>query len=41
MRFYADHGIAVTVMANTSDGRAIGRGLGAIAHALAERATTH
>ncbi len=38
MRFYAQHGIAVTVMANTSDGRAIGRGLGAIAHALAERA---
>lgn len=41
MRFYADHGVAVTVMANTSDGSAIGRGLGAIAHALAERATTH
>jgi D-alanyl-D-alanine carboxypeptidase len=38
MRFYAEHGVAVTVMANTSDGRAIGRGLGAIAHMLVERA---
>ena len=37
MRYYPGTGLAVSVMANTSDGRAIGRGLGGIAHALAER----
>lgn len=38
MRYYADSRIAVVVQANTSDGRAIGRSLAAIAHALADRA---
>ncbi len=37
MRHYAAHGVAVAVMANTSDGRAIGTSLGTIAHALVER----
>jgi hypothetical protein len=38
MRYYAESGVAVAVQANTSDQRAIGRGLGTIAHRLAERA---
>ncbi len=38
MRYYTESGVAVAVQANTSDQRAIGRGLGAIAHVLAERA---
>jgi D-alanyl-D-alanine carboxypeptidase len=38
MRYYPSSRIAVAVQANTSDGRAIGRGLAGIAHALAERA---
>ena len=38
MRYYPSAKIAVAVMANTSDGRAIGRGLSQIAHLLADRA---
>jgi D-alanyl-D-alanine carboxypeptidase len=38
MRYYPGSKIAVAVMANTSDGRAIGRGLAQIAHVLADRA---
>lgn len=37
MRYYVDSRVAVVVQANTSDARAIGRGLGAIADVLADR----
>ncbi len=36
MRYYPDSRVAVAVQANTSDGRAIGQSLGAVAHALAD-----
>ncbi len=38
MRYYPDARIGVAVQTNTSDQRALGRGLAGIAHALAERA---
>jgi D-alanyl-D-alanine carboxypeptidase len=38
VRYYPASKVAVAVQANTSDGRAIGRGLAAIAHLLADRA---
>jgi D-alanyl-D-alanine carboxypeptidase len=40
MRYYPRSRLAAVVMANTSDGRALGRSPGSIAHALAERAAS-
>ena len=41
MRYFPEHGIAVAFQVNTSDGRAVGRPVGAIVQAIAEAAAGH